>query len=119
MTNSKYETVLMKDTDFELSEKLAESTEGKHVTVRPNSESIGDVVGVVDSCWYEKDGDAERIMAEITIYDEEIDQMLSHDAVKPCPSMIRDTSGEFPPRTHNVFLSENPSDIVGQCERKS
>lgn len=113
MTNEKFKaTLLTEDAKYSLNDEVAESFQGMHINSGPQTESLKDVVGVVDDCWH--DG---GIIAEVSIYDEEMAERMEDGEVAICPTVSRDLNNSTMIRGMDVFVSQFPGEFVGEVEK--
>lgn len=115
-------TLLTEESEYELTEELAESFNGFDITTGPKigennnivESKIEDVVGIVEDCWYE---DGEGIIAEIIIYDSQIIEEMNAGEIFACPSIIRNLEDSEAVEGMEVFLTHHPGEEVGDVEQ--
>jgi hypothetical protein len=115
MSNRKqyHATLLTADSQYELNQEVAESFNGFDITVGPKTatEEMGEVVGIVEDCWYNDD-----IVAKISIFDEAIEELLDEGEASVCPSIVRKLGEDESIEGMDVFVTRHPGEMVGGVE---
>lgn len=112
-----YKAIVMEEeSGYELSEDFAESFCGLDITVGPKTmtEEMSDVVGIIDNCQYSEEG----IVADVTIFDENVIEMLDDDEVRICPTIARELGEGSKIRAMDGFVTSFPGGDIGEVVEK-
>jgi len=98
---------------YETTDTMSKSIEGQHICYDAFEFGVTNACGVVDIAEYEE---GTGVIAEITIYDAKVGQMIKEETVQPAPLLITDSAGNYPPRIYQTYISDTPPKITGASE---
>jgi len=113
MTEKFEATLLTEEAPYTINEEVAESFEGLHIYKNSRMERTHNVVGLVDSCFVR----GGKLIAEITIYNQDYSHKLSNGDAAICPTIERDFTGDDTIEGVSTFMTNSPGDVVGEVKK--